>query len=66
MLAACSRQHIGFIFQDFNLLPVLSVYENVEYPLIMVQSWPERRRHDRVMALYAAVGMTGRAKVMWP
>ncbi len=28
---------IGFIFQDFNLLPVLTVYENIEYPLLMVQ-----------------------------
>jgi len=31
-------QHLGFIFQNFNLLPVLTTYENVEYPLIMVQN----------------------------
>lgn len=30
--------NIGFIFQNFNLLPVLTAYENVEYPLIMVQN----------------------------
>ena len=34
--------NIGFIFQDFNLIPVLSAYENIEYPLLMVQDWPRR------------------------
>jgi len=55
-------EHIGFIFQDFNLIPVLTVYENVEYPLIMVQSWPERKRRDQVMRLLEAVGMAGQEK----
>ena len=36
--------NIGFIFQDFNLIPVLTAYENIEYPLIMVQDWPEEKR----------------------
>lgn len=31
-------EHIGFIFQSFNLIPVLTAFENVEYPLIMVRS----------------------------
>jgi putative ABC transport system ATP-binding protein len=53
--------NIGFIFQDFNLMPVLTVYENVEYPLIMVQEWPEHRRRDRVMEMLAAVGMADQA-----
>ena len=49
--------HIGFIFQDFNLIPVLTVYENIEYPLIMVQDVPKREREIRVSALIEAVGM---------
>jgi len=50
--------NIGFIFQNFNLLPVLTVYENVEYPLIMVQSIPEKERRDRILKYLDAVGMT--------
>ncbi len=50
---------IGFIFQDFNLIPVLTVYENVEYPLLMVQNVPQQERQRRVLNLLDAVGMTG-------
>lgn len=50
-------QNIGFIFQDFNLIPVLSVYENCEYPLLMVENVPAKERKKRVMALLDAVGM---------
>ena len=55
--AAFRGSTIGFIFQDFNLIPVLTVYENVEYPLLMVQdvAAPERKR--RVNALLEGVGM---------
>ena len=49
--------HIGFIFQDFNLLPVLTVYENIEYPLLMVQNRPPSQRHRQVETVLAAVGM---------
>ncbi len=52
-------KHIGFVFQDFNLIPVLTVYENIEYPLIMVQDWPEKKRREQIMRLLAAVGMSG-------
>jgi putative ABC transport system ATP-binding protein len=55
--AAFRGTNIGFIFQDFNLLPVLTVYENIEYPLLMVQNTPAEERKKRVTALLQAVGM---------
>lgn len=54
-------EHIGFVFQDFNLIPVLTVFENIEYPLQMVQSWPKEKRKKRVMEMLGAVGMTDQA-----
>ena len=53
--------HIGFVFQDFNLIPVLTAYENIEYPLIMVQDWPEQRRREQVTRLLDAVDMLAQA-----
>lgn len=50
--------NIGFIFQNFNLIPVLTVYENVEYPLIMVQNVPLEKRQQKILALLDKVGMT--------
>lgn len=55
--AAFRGGNIGFIFQDFNLLPVLTVYENIEYPLLMIQDIPAKEREKRVMKLLDAVGM---------
>jgi putative ABC transport system ATP-binding protein len=52
---------IGFIFQDFNLLPVLTAYENIEYPLIMVQKVLPKERRKRVMDLLETVGMADQA-----
>jgi len=55
--AAFRGEHIGFIFQDFNLIPVLTVFENIEYPLQMVQNWPVQKRKERVYEMLEAVGM---------
>jgi len=55
--ASFRGERIGFIFQDFNLIPVLTVYENVEYPLLVVQKTPSSERRRRVLALLDAVGM---------
>jgi len=57
MAAVLRGRKIGFIFQDFNLIPVLTVYENVGYPLVLVQSTSSSERKQRILALLDAVGM---------
>ena len=59
--AAFRGEHIGFVFQDFNLVPVLTAYENVEYPLIMVQKWSPQSRRERVQSLLTAAGIADQA-----
>ncbi len=53
--------NIGFIFQDFNLIPVLTARENIEYPLLMVSHIPPGERKPRVSELLEAVGMLDQA-----
>ena len=60
-MTAFRRKHLGFIFQDFNLVPVLSVYENIEYPLLMVRGWSPEKRRERVQKMIAAVDMSAQA-----
>jgi putative ABC transport system ATP-binding protein len=50
------RDHIGFIFQAYNLIPVLSVEENVEY-IMLLQGVPKAERHQRVMEILKEVGL---------
>lgn len=55
------REMIGFIFQFFALVPVLSAYENVELPLLLNNVKPAERK-ERVMTLLEAVGLSDRIK----
>lgn len=48
---------MGFVFQSFNLVPVLTVEENVEFPLIL-KGVPKRKRRERVRELVEAVGLS--------
>ena len=52
--------NVGFIFQSFSLVPVLSAYENVEYPLLLVGMKPSERR-ERTRAMLDAVGLSAQA-----
>ncbi len=54
------RDHIGFIFQAYNLIPVLTVEENVEY-IMLLQGVPKHARHDRVAKILQEVGLEGMA-----
>jgi putative ABC transport system ATP-binding protein len=52
------RDHIGFIFQAYNLIPVLTVEENVEY-IMLLQGVPKRERHARVLKILQEVELKG-------
>jgi putative ABC transport system ATP-binding protein len=54
-------RHIGFVFQGFSLVPVLSAYENVEYPLLLVGT-PAAERRARTNAMLEAVGLAAQAR----
>ena len=60
-LADFRADNIGFIFQNFNLIPVLSAYENVEYPLILA-GVAAPTRANRVPKLLEAVGLGDKAR----
>lgn len=60
--AAFRSKNLGFVFQNFNLIPVLTVYENVEYPLLILDHLPLKERNDRVLRLLEKVGMTDQKK----
>ncbi len=61
-LAALRLKSIGFIFQTFNLLPVLSASENVEYPLLQRTDLTAAERQERVDHFLDVVGLSGRKK----
>ncbi len=55
-------RRIGFIFQSFNLVEVLSVSQNVEFPLLLQGGLSKRERQERVLALLEAVGLASHAR----
>ncbi len=60
-LAGFRRKRLGFVFQNFNLVPVLSAYENVEYPLLLTGVAGKERR-ERVPEMLSRVGLLDRGR----
>lgn len=60
--SALRNRKIGFIFQSFNLVPVLNVYENVELPLLINPDIPRSEHHDRVSQALKDVAIDHLAK----
>ena len=61
-LAHLRARTIGFIFQTFNLLPVLSAEENVEYPLLQLKELTKTERRERIAHYLEVVGLSRYAK----
>ena len=60
-LADWRNQNVGFVFQTFNLIPVLTAFENVELPLLLTQL-PRRHRRQQVETALELVGLGDRQK----
>ncbi len=58
-LARFRARHVGFIFQSYNLIPVLTAYQNVELPLLLTELG-RRARREHVLAALAVVGLRDR------
>jgi putative ABC transport system ATP-binding protein len=59
-LSAYRRERISFVFQSYNLIPVLTVRENVELPLLIERSLSTAEIRARAMEMIAAVGLSGK------
>ena len=57
-LASLRLRRIGFVFQQYNLIPVLSALENVEY-VMLLQGVPDQDRRERARSILAQVGLSG-------
>ncbi|NLW56500.1 MAG: ABC transporter ATP-binding protein [Firmicutes bacterium] len=58
-LAMIRRHNVGFIFQSYNLIPVLTAYENVEFAIRLVNKYDKQEIRDRVLHILKAVGLEG-------
>ena len=57
-LTRIRREKVGFVFQGFNLIPVMNAYDNVEYPLLLL-GIPNPERRTKVMESLSRVGLSG-------
>jgi putative ABC transport system ATP-binding protein len=60
-LAGWRARHVGFVFQSYNLLPVLTAFQNVELPLLLTRL-SRKERHEHVLTVLGVVGLTDRAE----
>ena len=60
-LSRLRRDRIGFVFQSFNLVPVLTAFENVEL-VLSLQGIPSKQRYERIMPLLKSLGLEGLEK----
>ena len=58
-LAMTRRYNIGFIFQSYNLIPVLTAYENVEFAIRLIGTLPEQKMREKVLDMLVEVGLKG-------
>lgn len=61
-LTSLRLNKVGFIFQTFNLIPVLDVVENVEFPLLLMKDIPRTEVRQRALELLESVGLSGHLK----
>ncbi len=59
MLSGLRREKIGFVFQTYNLIPVLTAYENVELPLVLLGGGTRSETKGRAMSMLSEVGLAG-------
>ena len=58
-LAMIRRHNVGFVFQSYNLIPVLTAYENVEFAIRLVNKYDKAEINERVLKILEAVGLEG-------
>jgi putative ABC transport system ATP-binding protein len=56
-LAEVRRYNLGFVFQSYNLIPVLTAFENVEFAIRLIDKHSKKERRDKVMSLLEEVGL---------
>src|SRR6056297_125858 len=56
-LAEIRRYNLGFVFQSYNLIPVLTAFENVEFAIRLIDKHSKKERRDKVMSLLEEVGL---------